>query len=114
MRAIGHKKGSFWWRDILKTTLYFKDITKVCVGDGRLVSFWHDKWIGWPLSLSYSKLFSYARNEHLSLSSTKSVTLLQYIFQLPLSATTLSRLLVLEINMQHIHTKEEVDRWGGV
>jgi hypothetical protein len=36
---IGHKKGSFWWRNILKTTQYFEDITKVCVEDGHLVLF---------------------------------------------------------------------------
>lgn len=111
---IDHKKGLFQWRDILKTLSYFKHIVKVFVGDDRSVFLQHDRWIDRLLSLAYPELFSYARNRYLTLFSAKVVTLLQGLFQLPLSATVLGQLQALEICMQNIHMREEVDRWDGV
>jgi hypothetical protein len=36
---VDHRRGSFWWKDILKTLPYFKDIMKVKVGDGCIMLF---------------------------------------------------------------------------
>lgn len=111
---VHHRRGSFWWKDILKTLQYFKDIVKINVVDGRTVLFWHDKWVDKPLSLVHHELFSYARNKNLTLSSAKESPLLQDLFQLPLYVVALSQLQTLENNFQNTQMSDEVDRWECV
>lgn len=38
------KKGSFWWRDVLKLLDKFKGISVVNINDGRTCSLWEDIW----------------------------------------------------------------------
>ena len=39
------KKGSFWWRDILKLLVAYKGISMVNVHDGSTCHFWEDLWL---------------------------------------------------------------------
>lgn len=43
------KKGSFWWRDILKLLDCFKSFTMVQVQNGNSCFLWLDTWIHQPL-----------------------------------------------------------------
>jgi len=38
------KKGSFWWRDVLKGLPKFKEMATVQVNTGLTCQFWKDKW----------------------------------------------------------------------
>ena len=37
-----NRKGSFWWRDILKLLDSFKDMASVSIGNGSTCLFWMD------------------------------------------------------------------------
>lgn len=44
------KKGSFWWRDVLKLLSKFKDMAVIQIKNGQTCLFWKDKWVNQPLS----------------------------------------------------------------
>lgn len=51
------RKGSFWWRDILKLLDQFKGLAVVSIKDGKTCSFWHDLWGGRIPAHSYQSSF---------------------------------------------------------
>jgi hypothetical protein len=50
------KKGSFWWRSILKLLTIYKGLAKVDYGNGEIILFWHDLWNGNVMKASFSHL----------------------------------------------------------
>ena len=38
------KKGSFWWRDVLKLLTPFKEMANIQVNSGESCFFWKDRW----------------------------------------------------------------------
>jgi hypothetical protein len=59
-------KGSFWWHDILKLLDSFKGMAVVSLKDGGSCLLWHDLWEGMVLSQAFRELFSFARNNYIS------------------------------------------------
>jgi hypothetical protein len=59
-------KGLFWWRDILKLVNFFQGIANCKIGDGSTVLFWSDIWNDQLLEQKNSRLFSYAKNQRIS------------------------------------------------
>jgi hypothetical protein len=55
------KKGSFWWRDILKLLQSFKNMAVIKVKNGRSCLFWKDKWQPQTLQLQFPQLNSFAK-----------------------------------------------------
>ena len=78
-------RGSFWWLDILKLQDDYKGMAMVSVKDGSTCFLWHDLWEGSVCSQTYPELFSYAKNQHISLKVAASTSLIQNLFHLPLS-----------------------------
>ena len=62
--ALHNRKGSFWWKDVLKLLDSYKGMASVTVGDGSTSLFWTDVWHGAPLSEQWPHLFSFAHEEH--------------------------------------------------
>ncbi|KAI8026632.1 hypothetical protein LOK49_LG02G01860 [Camellia lanceoleosa] len=68
------------WRDILNVALkcpqlmeVFKANSKITIGDGRLISFWLDHWVGGDcLKKLFPRLFSVSMQQGLSVAVTKS------------------------------------------
>ena len=63
------KKGSFWWKDILKLLETFKSLSKVNVQNGQTCLFWQDNWMQQPLKSDYPELYSFAKNKWISVHS---------------------------------------------
>ena len=61
------KKGSFWWRDIVKLLNNFKGLAAVTTFDGSTCSLWDDIWAGIVPKHAFPKLFSFAKVKHVSL-----------------------------------------------
>jgi hypothetical protein len=57
------KKGSFWWKGVLKLIDKFKGLASVIAGDGSSCLLWDDCWIGQPLKLTYPELHSFAKKK---------------------------------------------------
>jgi hypothetical protein len=56
------KKGSFWWRDIIKLTNLFKGVAIPKVQEGSTILFWQDLWNEQILQQQFPELFSFALN----------------------------------------------------
>jgi hypothetical protein len=65
----GHKKGSFWWKDLLKLIDTFRNIAQYMVGDGTTVMFWSDLWNGNLFQQKFPRLYSYLRNKNISVAT---------------------------------------------
>jgi hypothetical protein len=62
------KKGSFWWRDVLKLLAAFKEMTIIHVKNGQSCFFWKDKWSPQILEQQFPQLSSFAKNHSLTVS----------------------------------------------
>jgi hypothetical protein len=62
--------GSYWWRDISKLMDKYRGVTRPDVHQGDFVLFWLDEWeIGdsrVPLSIRFSRIFSYVKDDKIS------------------------------------------------
>jgi hypothetical protein len=61
------KKGSFWWKDILKLLTKFKGMAAVEIGDGSSCLLWEDLWGNDIMSQKFLELFSFAKDKHIVL-----------------------------------------------
>lgn len=57
------KKGSFWWRDILKSLSKFKELATVQLHCGSTILFWQDNWRLQDFQSSIPELFSFAKKQ---------------------------------------------------
>lgn len=74
------KRGSFWWRDILKLLDKYKGMSAVSLmGDGKSCYLWSDLWDGQVPSQAYPQLFSFARNKHITILAAKAIGALRPI-----------------------------------
>jgi hypothetical protein len=60
------KRGSSWWRSIVKLLDQYKGIFDAEAGVGDTILFWTDLWNGQVLQHTYPQLFSFALNKNLS------------------------------------------------
>jgi hypothetical protein len=79
------KRGSFWWKDILKLLDKFKGLASVTVSDGSSCLLWEDCWSGQPLRLAFPELHSFAKKPNISLASAANTVSTFNLFNLPLS-----------------------------
>jgi hypothetical protein len=79
------RKGSFWPRSILKLLDTYKGIAKAEFRKGDTILLWHDLWNNQVLKLSFPQLYSFVKNDLITLSSMLQVEDFAYHFNLPLS-----------------------------
>jgi hypothetical protein len=105
------KKGSFWWRDIVKLLGKFKSMSSVIVAEGNSVLFWKDRWIGQPLDLTYPELFSFVKNGNVTFKSVASNFEVSGIFNLPLSTQAHQQLNLLHQSLSNRQIRDGRDTW---
>jgi hypothetical protein len=76
--------GSFWWKDILRLQVLFRGIAICVLGNGA-ITFWEDLWCDEVLSHKYPRLFSFTRNEAISVQQFTQAHDLDTLFALPIS-----------------------------
>jgi hypothetical protein len=57
------KKGSFWFRDVMKYVEHFRGVASASTGPGDTVLLWEDVWNGHFLANELPRLYSYGRNK---------------------------------------------------
>jgi hypothetical protein len=81
-------RGSFWWRDIFNLNRIYRSITKASVGDGTSILFWKDFWHSDQLLCEdFPTLFSYTKNEDLTVTDVYYNNTPEDLFYLPFSAS---------------------------
>jgi hypothetical protein len=58
--------GSFWWRDVLKLTPFYRGIAICQANNGSSVLFWKDMWSDSVISEEFPRAFSFCKNEDIS------------------------------------------------
>ena len=104
-------RGSFWWRDILKLIDQFKGIAMVSVRDGKSCFLWHDLWDGTICSQAFPELFSFAKNQYISVSLAATDTPFHVQFHLPLPPEAYAQYLQLNDMVQSIQFQHDSDVW---
>jgi len=81
--------GSFWWRDILKLADLYRPVTSIKVNAGDSLLFWSDGWIlqnsNRPLRDRFPLLFSFVKDDKMSVQDYLSISDPASQFYLPLS-----------------------------
>ena len=104
--------GSFWWKDVLRLNVLFRQVTRCELGDGSSVCFWDDFWLDGILAHKYPRLASFARNDGISVLETMQAEDLDTIFFLPLSDQALQELESLQEQLQSLtYDHDSADRW---
>lgn len=79
------KRGSFWWRDIVKLLHSYKQLVTPVARDGASMYLWYDRWNGVVTAQAFPELFSFARNQWISLKNFVSLASPIQHFHTPLS-----------------------------
>ena len=79
------KKGSFWWRDVLKGLPKFKEMATVQVNTGLTCQFWKDKWGTEILQNKFPQAFSFAKDKNMHVRRAFTIEDITDLFNLPLS-----------------------------
>jgi hypothetical protein len=112
-----NKKGSFWWRDIVKLLHKFKEITTATVADGSTVVLWKDHWNGHVPAQIFPELFSFAKDVNVSFQVAVDRPDFLQNFNLPLSVQAHAQLLELQdliFNRELLHGNDQWKySWGN-
>jgi hypothetical protein len=106
-----NKRGSFWWRDIVKLLDKFKRMAFVSVGDGSTILFWEDSWNGGSLAQNFRELFSFAKNKGITYQRTVNNSDLIHHFNLPLSTQAHQQLMQVQQIILSRPLTSETDTW---
>ena len=108
--------GSFWWKDICKVMISFREFSWVEVNDGDTALFWSDSWnIGdevSPLQSRFPRLFSYVKDPWITVKEFFSSQDIVQHFHLPLSAQAFGELILIQSMMgSHSRVSGSKDVW---
>ena len=90
--SLDHKTGSFWWKAHIPLIQIYKNHAKIKVNRGDTVSFWFDTWGVRNMQLAFPELFSYAKNNTITVEAVRNTTEWEEIFHTPLSTQAWSHL----------------------
>jgi hypothetical protein len=93
----------------------YRSIVKCTVANGSTVCFWDDNWSDMVLSNEFSRLFSFAINEAISVQGIIQAEDLDSIFFLPLSVEAYDELQLLQAQLSAIQYDEDgTDTWEPI
>jgi len=108
------KKGSFWWKDVLKLLDKFKDMARVEVNSGQSCYLWEDLWENQPISAKFPELFSFARNKKITFQAARAQAQVHSLSNLPLSQQAHAQMLQLQLILQQHQLTETPDKWSFI
>ena len=106
------KKGSFWWRDVIKLLQKYKDMVSIKVNNGSSCLFWLDSWDSTILKDSYPQAFSFAKNKNISVYNVMNAENITELFQLPLSQIAFDQCYEIETRLNSLPWDQNIqDQW---
>ncbi|KAJ1283790.1 hypothetical protein BS78_03G153800 [Paspalum vaginatum] len=115
---ISVDKGSFWWRDIMKYCDHYRGIANCKASNGTTVLLWNDVWNGCYLREELPRLFSFTKNENVSLAEFMADEEIQNHFHIPLTEQAYQELQELQVKILHVRSQDSQDDvwqycWGS-
>lgn len=111
------RKGSFWWKDVLKLLSTFKDMASVQVKIGNTCFFWQDRWRPQSMKEMFPQAYSFAKNKQASVSKAFEEQEFTNLFTLPLSQLAFDQVLsiqqLMELTPLDDHSKDVWAYPGG-
>lgn len=89
---VSREVGSFWWKDIMRLNVLFRQITSCEVGNGSSLCFKDDLWTDTILSHTYPRLASFVKKDGISVHEVMQAEDLDTLFMLPLSEEAMEEL----------------------
>lgn len=108
------RRGSFWWRDILKLLDTYKGMAMINLGDGRTCLLWSDIWASMMPMYNFPELFSFAKHKSVSVFLAKQMVDIIDQFHLPLSAEAFQQLQLLLEALENNANSNDQDIWGYI
>ena len=108
------RRGSFWWKDVLKLFNSFKYMASVTVVDGSICLFWSDTWHGHPFSAQWPHLLSYAQEKHILVQEFMAVEDKSDFFHIPLSVEAHDQYQLLLSELEGIQLNQIKDKWSYI
>ena len=108
------KKGSFWWRDVLKLLDKFKGMPSVSAADGASCLLWNDCWAWQPLKLKFPELHSFAKNPNLTLKIARSFDSFTSLFNLHLFVEVYGQMIIFQNTLESLAPIDENDTWSYI
>lgn len=105
------KKGSFWWRDVLKLLDKFKGMARVQINNGKSCHFWEDLWGNDLLSHRFPELFSFAKKKKITFAEGATQVPIHSLFHLPLSQQAHEQIIQLQVELEGLHLSNLPDSW---
>jgi hypothetical protein len=102
---------SFWWRDFLKLLPRFKDISHCDFIQGNSILLWQDKWSGLPLKDTWPHLYSFCKEEGISIKQALLVPDASDLFFLPLSEEALLQFHIFQALLLDPEPAIDTDTW---
>lgn len=100
------KKGSFWWRDVLKLLPIFKGMATVKINNGACF-FWKDTWETQTLEQQFPQAFSFAKNKNITVRKAFSHVDITELFNLPVSQIAFDQLAIIQQKMNDVNLQQD-------
>ena len=104
-------QGSFWWKSILKLVPEFRQAAVPKIGSGNTIRFWFDSWNQGILKDRFPQLFSFSRQEQISVQKIKSLEDASEHFFTPLPTQAHQQFQELSALMQATQLNNTLDTW---
>ena len=110
--------GSLWWKDVMKLSDNFRGIAKCTVSTGDSVLFWLDYWDDALVSVHFPRLYSYAKDQNISVQKVFETEDRITLFNIPLSAQAMEEFQMLQELIDDMHYQPKIDDcwsyiWGN-
>lgn len=113
-RFITNFKGSLWWRDLLKLLGSYKRMAMATIHSGSSCFFWLDLWGGQVLQHTFLELFSFCRDNNVTVQKMKSTATIISSFHLPLFTEAYEQFQQLGILIQNLQLTTDPDQWSYI
>jgi hypothetical protein len=102
---------SFWWRDCLKLLPTFKHLAECDFMQGNSILLWQDKWGAHTLKETWPHLYSFCKDEHISIKQALLTNDLADLFYLPLSEEALQQFHLFNAMLLNLEPSAAFDTW---
>src|SRR3954462_5780265 len=109
--------GSFWWKAQTALLDQFKCMARCTIGNGTSASFWFDLWSTQCLHIQLPHIFSFAKNQYISVQKFMATEFMEDLFHLPLSTQAFQEFQIIdslcqEFNLRSNSTRH--DQWSYI